>query len=209
MQRQRITCPETAHLEEIDLERTSAGIVIAGCSYFEPRCAVECTRECARRMDLRDRRDSDDRNERVLVLAPTRDARTESLARQIAAALICDGFSVELADAGSRTAPPPADYKAAVIGSPIASGRYARPVIDYVTSHRDALARMPTFFFVSGNPRRPDAGDDPGGHIARVFRTTGWRPSRTTCFAKARLASWVADQVRIAELAAIVADEVE
>jgi hypothetical protein len=60
MERKLITCPETAHLEEIDYERTSLGLVIVGCSRFQPRCAVECECECARRMDRRDRAPDDD-----------------------------------------------------------------------------------------------------------------------------------------------------
>ena len=60
MERKLITCPETAHLEEIDYERTPLGLVIVGCSRFQPRCALECGCECARRMDRRDRARDDE-----------------------------------------------------------------------------------------------------------------------------------------------------
>ena len=53
MERKRITCPETAHLELIDYEPTPLGALIVGCSRFLPRCAVTCSRECAVRLDHR------------------------------------------------------------------------------------------------------------------------------------------------------------
>jgi hypothetical protein len=56
MERKRITCPETSHLELIDYERTPLGSLIAGCSRFLPRCAVACSRECAACMDRLARR---------------------------------------------------------------------------------------------------------------------------------------------------------
>lgn len=55
MERKPITCPETAHLEQIDLEHTSDGIVISGCSRFNPPDSIDCARECARRLDKRER----------------------------------------------------------------------------------------------------------------------------------------------------------
>lgn len=55
MERKLITCPETAHLEEIEMERMPRGIVILSCSRFSPACAIECVSECAVRMNRRDR----------------------------------------------------------------------------------------------------------------------------------------------------------
>jgi hypothetical protein len=55
VERKLITCPESAHLEEIEMERTPDGIVIISCSRFSPACAVECAVECAVRMNRRDR----------------------------------------------------------------------------------------------------------------------------------------------------------
>jgi hypothetical protein len=47
-----VTCPETAHLEEIQYVDSPLGILISGCS----RLAEDgmCTRECAALMDRRD-----------------------------------------------------------------------------------------------------------------------------------------------------------
>jgi hypothetical protein len=49
-----ITCPETAHLEMIEVEQTPFGLVVEACSRFRPACAVDCPRTCAARMDRRD-----------------------------------------------------------------------------------------------------------------------------------------------------------
>jgi hypothetical protein len=49
-----ITCPETAHLEMIEVEDTPVGCVIVACSRFRPACAVGCPRTCAARMDRRE-----------------------------------------------------------------------------------------------------------------------------------------------------------
>ena len=103
MERKRITCPESAHLEEIDIERTRLGLVIVGCSKFEPRCEVACARECARRLDQRDRGDEQDR---VLIVF-SRSAWTRPITNPLAQRLTHDDFQVELADTNSHEMPPP------------------------------------------------------------------------------------------------------
>jgi len=50
-----ITCPETAHLELIDFDDSPLGMLISGCSRFQPACAAKCPRTCAARFDRRDR----------------------------------------------------------------------------------------------------------------------------------------------------------
>ena len=50
-----VTCPETAHLEEIEYVDTPVGMVIEACSRFRPACAVTCARTCAARLDRRRR----------------------------------------------------------------------------------------------------------------------------------------------------------
>lgn len=90
MEHKRITCPETAHLEEVDLERTPLGTVVAGCSRFSPRGAVDCTRACAARMDRRDNRDRDDHTERILVAYAGADAQAAAIARTLAGDLARD-----------------------------------------------------------------------------------------------------------------------
>jgi hypothetical protein len=47
----RVTCPETAHHETIELEPHPLGALIAGCSRFSPWCELACTRRCAAMID--------------------------------------------------------------------------------------------------------------------------------------------------------------
>jgi hypothetical protein len=49
-----VTCPETAHLEQIDLDVHPLGILIRTCSALGSSCASECCpRTCAARLDRR------------------------------------------------------------------------------------------------------------------------------------------------------------
>jgi hypothetical protein len=52
-----VTCPESAHLEEIDIEVDPLGALVTRCSAFSPCEAVDCARTCAARLDRR-RRDA-------------------------------------------------------------------------------------------------------------------------------------------------------
>lgn len=207
MERKRITCPETAHLEEIDVERTPLGTVIAGCSRFSPGSEVTCARECAARMDRRDRRDRDDHTERILVAYAGADAQTATIARTLAGDLAQDGLIVEEADLDRELAPPPADYEAVVVVAPARFGRLARAVQSYIAAHRPALAAM-TGVLVSvqhGDSRRA---------LDRVVQRTGWQP---TLEATLERPGWLArrfgdrgvvvDSVRVYELARAIADE--
>lgn len=50
-----VTCPETAHLERIDLDVHPLGILILDCSAFGSSCpdCPGCPRTCAARLDRR------------------------------------------------------------------------------------------------------------------------------------------------------------
>lgn len=194
MERKLVTCPDTGHIEEVELDHTPAGLVVAGCSRFQPTCAVDCPRECARRLDRRDRAAVDDR-QRVLVLYASRAARP--VAEVIAARLAADGFVAELADAAAPSLPPPEDYDAIVLGSASWLGRPARPIIHYVRDHRDALAAMPGFLFAVGT----------SGSNQRLIQHTGWHPTDSTTFELGRgrvIEKWS----EVAEFALRIADEI-
>lgn len=172
MERRRISCPETDKPEDIELERTPCGIVIAGCSRFQPCSAVECTRACAVRLDRSDQRGVDDIAPRVLVVYTSRHAQTQAIAVALADHLSRDGLTAELADADAGAVPPPADYETVVIGSAVRFGRHARSVLEYIGHHGDALGAMPAFFFSVGTD------DD----ISRMYRATAWRPTGSAVF---------------------------
>lgn len=49
-----VTCPETAHLAQIDLDVHPLGILIRACSAFGVSCDTDsCPRTCAARLDRR------------------------------------------------------------------------------------------------------------------------------------------------------------
>jgi hypothetical protein len=168
VERESITCPESAQREEIDAEPTPFGLVVIGCSRFEPRCALSCTRACARRLDVRDR--TDDASERVLIVF-ARAAGTRSVAAALAEELARDGLVVELADADADAAAPPYDYDAVIIGSPARFSRRSRVIVEYITRYRDALASMPAFWFAVG--RSEIASSE------TLRRATGWLPTHS------------------------------
>lgn len=48
-----VTCPETAHLEQIEYDLHPLGMLIRECSRFEAPCPLTCPRTCAARLDQR------------------------------------------------------------------------------------------------------------------------------------------------------------
>lgn len=187
MERKLITCPETAHLEEIAFERTPHGIVIEQCSRFEPRCAIECARECARRMDRREALDADDRMERVLVLVSPDDTAASSIATLLVEELVRHGFTVGRADPNLRTAPPPADYEAVVAG---AGGGREGAVAAYIAAYADLLDATPWFLFSVGRVAAP---------------VTAKPPTRSATFGSEAA---TAERARVRAFAEVIADEV-
>ena len=50
---QLVTCPESAHLELIELEQDPLGLLVQACSRFRPPHCLHCPRTCAARLDRR------------------------------------------------------------------------------------------------------------------------------------------------------------
>lgn len=56
MERKYVTCPDTGHLEEIEIEVGQEDeMKVVSCTRFNPACEVGCASECARRMERRAR----------------------------------------------------------------------------------------------------------------------------------------------------------
>jgi menaquinone-dependent protoporphyrinogen IX oxidase len=199
MEHKRVTCPETGHLEEIDLDRTSVGLVIEGCSRFRPRCALGCTRECAKRMDRRERIDIDGQD-RILVVVSGMHAQTTRIGDAIAEALRQDDFVVELAMLEADALPPLEDYDGVVIGAPVRLGENARVLGDYLRARVDALATMPAFLFVVGRCSALNAAE----YLERVAQSTGWQPTGSASFTD----DHDVPPAEVRELALRVADEI-
>jgi menaquinone-dependent protoporphyrinogen IX oxidase len=198
MERKQTTCPETGRLEEVELDRTPLGLIVTGCSRYRDG-ALACPRECARRMDRRDRADIDDRERVIVVVASLRDDAAR-VASALARGLTDDGLVVEFAELGPRSMPPLEDYDAVVIGAQVRLGRHARAVIDYIREHRAILATMPTFFYSVGG----HCVVDRDGYIERMKQRTGWHPTLVATFANAS----AVQQPDIRGFAQRIADEI-
>lgn len=144
--RKPITCPLTGHIETVDLERTSLGIVIERCSRFSPSDHVRCSGECARRLDGYDRAGQDDLLERILVLYAAA-SRGRQPAEAIASALREESMTVEIADVETGGAPPPEDYDGLVIVAPRGVWGYTPRLSSYLDEHDAALRAMPSWYF--------------------------------------------------------------
>jgi Flavodoxin domain len=172
-----LTCPETAHLEEVELEPTPLGVVIVGCSRYREG-NLSCPRECARRMDRRVHLDVDGRERVLLVLADLDDAAAD-VGRALAAQLGADGFTTEVAALGAPPLPPFAEYDAVVIGACVRWGWHDRALIGAIREQRRALEARPAFFYSVGgvDTRGVDA------YTSRMTRRTGWVPTSGATFA--------------------------
>lgn len=125
--------------------------------------------------------DSDHRG-RVLVLYASGQEHGGVIANAIAARIRSHGLGAEVGDASCGTMPPPQDYDAVVLGSPVGFGSKTRLIESYIRHHRDALAEVPTALFtVSASGSVRDC--DPGGFLAEIVRSTGWQPDFAAAFA--------------------------
>jgi hypothetical protein len=80
MTRKLITCPETAHLEQIEYEGSTDGFRVIACSRFAPCDRLACSRLCEIRMNRRADAEREDRK----ACEPADGARAVCAARQIA-----------------------------------------------------------------------------------------------------------------------------
>jgi menaquinone-dependent protoporphyrinogen oxidase len=121
---------------------------------------------------------------RILVLYAGRHGHTRAIAERIAEDLRAEGHEVELGDARLPGAPPPEDYDMVILGSSVVLGHHAVDVRNYITSHHEALAEMPTAFFsVSMAAARTGATSDPSGYLAALFEDVAWVPTVYAAFA--------------------------
>jgi len=197
-EQKRVTCPETGHLETIELERTPLGVIVTGCSRY-PCEALACPRECARRMDRRARASADTRERVLLVLANLHDDAAR-IATMLAEELAADGLAVEILELDARHALPLADYDAVVVGANVRFGRHARSVIEYIREQRGSFASLPAFFFSVGG----HGAFDRDSYVHRMTRRTGWKPTAAASFADAS----AFERGDVHAFARLVADEI-
>lgn len=125
--------------------------------------------------------DNDQRG-RVFVVYAGGHQHAGVIANAIAFRIRSHGLHAEVGDASCGTMPPPEDYDAVVLGSPVGFGHDTRLIASYIRDHRDALADVPAALFTvstSGSVR----DYDPGGFLAELVRSTGWQPDFAAAFA--------------------------
>jgi menaquinone-dependent protoporphyrinogen IX oxidase len=104
------------------------------------------------------------------------------IANAIAVRIRSHGLRAEIGDASCGVMPPPQDYDAVVLGSPVGFGPKTRLIASYIRDHRDALAEVPAALFTisaSGTPRDGDLSE----FLAELLRSTRWQPDFTAAFA--------------------------
>lgn len=158
-----VTCPETGHLEELELEATPLGLVVVKCSRYAGE-ELTCPRECTRRMDKRDRCACANQP-RVLVLVDRLEDDAARIASRLADVLLAQGVIVEVASVAARA--PLADYDAVILGGGVRVGRLAPGLAGYLHDHADELRARPAFLFTVGG---------------RVTHPVGWRPASMATF---------------------------
>ena len=126
--------------------------------------------------------DDSDQRGRVLVVYASGQEHAGVIANAIAARIRSHGLRAEVGDASCGMMPPPEDYDAVVLGSPVGFGPKTRLIAGYIRDHRDALAEVPAALFtVSASGTVRDC--DPGGFLAELVRSTGWQPDFAAAFA--------------------------
>ncbi len=63
----RVTCPESGHLETIEIERRGRSLVVIACTTFGEDCPLGCEQTCAARLTTRYRERTEVRPGTVLL----------------------------------------------------------------------------------------------------------------------------------------------
>ena len=136
---------------------------------------------------------------RVLVAYSSKMGSTAEIAEAIGDELRKSGAEVDVSDA--RTALPPLEYDAVVLGSGVYAGRWLKPARRYLKQNRRQLAGRPTWLFQSGPIGRGDqtARTEASGKVISIANELGIEPpvvfggNLDPARAKGRIAKWVAN----------------
>lgn len=123
-----------------------------------------------------------DQRGRVLIVYASPQGHARAIANAIAARIRGHGIVAEIGDATCGVMPPPQDYDAVVLGTPVDFRPGTKRLASYIAEHRKALSEVPAALFTistSGAPR----DQDPGGFLAQFVRATGWQPDFAAAFA--------------------------
>ena len=122
----------------------------------------------------------------VLLVHASTHGHTRRIAERIADIMRADGGEVWLERADAH--PTLTDCDAVVVGASIHAGHHQREVIEWASSHRTQLGRIPTAFFTVCLTAADDTDEsraETRRYLDEFVEATGWKPDRTTTFAGA------------------------
>lgn len=124
----------------------------------------------------------------ILIIYATTHGHTEKVAARMAEAIRPEGFDVDLrgvADAGEAD---PAGHAAAIVGASLHAGHHQREIVNWIKSHREALASRPSAFFsvsLTAADDTDEAREAAQACIDDLIDETGWKPTQTVAVAGA------------------------
>jgi menaquinone-dependent protoporphyrinogen oxidase len=124
----------------------------------------------------------------VLILYASKHGHTAKIARRIADTMRADGLEPDLRGAESAGELSPDGYGAVVVGASIHVGHHQREIVDWVKTHRAALAETPNAFFsvcLAAADDTDEARAVASKYIDDFEDETGWSPDTRTTFAGA------------------------
>ncbi len=125
---------------------------------------------------------------RALVVYASTHGHTVKIAARLADAMRGAGLEVDLREAVLAPDTEPGGYDLVVVGGSLHKERHQKALVEWVTDHRDALARSPSVFFsvsLSAAEETADAHAATQRCIDAFCEQTGWTPTRTEAIAGA------------------------
>jgi len=125
----------------------------------------------------------------ILIVYGSLEGQTKKIAERIAAILEGKGHKVTTLPDGRAPAGPALErFDAAIVGGPVHMGKLPKPVVQFVTTHRDWLDKVPGAFFtvcMAINSKRPGSREQAIRYGTEFLTQSGWRPRLNATFAGA------------------------
>jgi len=125
----------------------------------------------------------------ILLVYGSLEGQTKLIAERIAAVLKDKGHEVTtLPDDRAPAGPALERFDAAIVGGPIHMGKFPKPLMQFVSTHRDWLNKVPGAFFtvcMAINSKRPESREQAIRYGNNFLTQSGWLPRLSATFAGA------------------------
>jgi menaquinone-dependent protoporphyrinogen oxidase len=124
----------------------------------------------------------------VLVLYASTHGHTAKIAARIADSLPTEALEVEVRDVKDARDAEPAPVEGVIVGASLHAGHHQREIVDWVKSHRAALAHCPSAFFsvsLTAADDTDEAREATQRCIDDFLAETEWTPARSVAIAGA------------------------